>query len=53
MSAGYIWWLNFDRPIKEVIRSVSMQGYFIVWLYYFLAVFNIHHILTISRHALF
>jgi hypothetical protein len=53
MLVGYIWWMQLDRPLKDLVRTLSMQAYFIVALYYFLCVVNAHRVARTAVECVF
>jgi hypothetical protein len=53
LTIGYIWLFSFKFDLHICIKSLSLQAYFLVWLYFLLLVLNFTSVFNFSIERLF
>lgn len=36
LSLGYVWWFSFSNSYHMLVKYLTMQSYFVAWLYFLL-----------------
>ena len=53
LTAGYIWHFLENSDIHQFFKYFTMQGYFLMWLFYLLEILGRKSLFIMSRDALF
>lgn len=53
MSIGYLWLWYFNRNPHVLLKFITMEAYFLTWVYFFLLVLERKEVLGYSMERLF